>query len=167
MSNNIRSAFGGKNIIILLLLTLSLSFLTGCKKPSTDTVPSSMTYIGTKYVNCRLSPDFPAVAAKVTELSGLVSRPGVSRQSVLLNSVAIDNNVLYNPVTNDSFTSYSGFRAALNKHITVKGYTGDKIDGYNIFYVTDVPGWHYVCCDATLEDTGQISTPNVCHWFEK
>lgn len=143
--------------------------LTQPNEPSlnTNAVAETMTYLGTKYINCRLSNDFPAAADQITELSGIVIQPPVSRNSKLINAVVIDNNVLYNPITRDAFASYSNFKAAIDKEITVKGYYGDSIEGYDIFNVTDVPGWQYICCDATLEDTGKISTPNVCHWFAK
>ena len=28
-----------------------------------------------------------------------------------------------------------------------------------------IQGWQNICCDATLGDTGIVSTPNVCTWF--
>ena len=68
------------------------------------------------------------------------------------------------------------------KSVTIKGYSGTgqismnvpfeqgettTITFDNAFYVSEIVGWRNLCCDATREATGVISTPNVCFWFEK
>ena len=127
-----------------------------------------MTYEGTNCVNCNLNSDYPIPSTNEITISGIIKDGGqiVPRNSPLLNGVFIDNKILYNPKTNRMFNSYSDFRPAIGKTISLKGYYGDETNGFKIFYVTDVIDWHYICCDATNE-TGNISSPNVCFWFEK
>jgi hypothetical protein len=126
-----------------------------------------MNYIGTDYINCHLNSDFPASADNEELLTGTLEKPLVSRKDPLLNAVVIDNRVLYSSVTRSEFSAYGDFSSVIGKKLTVKGYPGEKVGEYTIFYITDVPGWQYVCCDATLEDTGKISSPDVCFWLEK
>ena len=82
--------------------------------------------------------------------------------------MVIDDNVLFNPI-NDQYFFAGRFEEAIDQKITVQGYYGDQeIAGYKVFYITDVTGWHSVCCDATSSEVGgNISSPNVCHWFKK
>ena len=163
-----------------LLAILGLCFLvliSACSKDSASTddsvsynateISPNMTYIGTKYINCHLSSDFPASAENEESLSGTLEKPLVSRKDPLLNAVVIDDQVLYSAVTRSEFSAYGDFSSAIGKKLTVQGYYGEKVGEYTIFYITDVPGWRYVCCDATLADTGKVSSPNVCFWLEK
>lgn len=143
----------------------------------TDFVPSEMTYVGTKYVNCYVDNRFPVVPEhqNLTSLTGIAK--DVGRMHPLVSGIIIGDIVLFNGATMDKFTEE--LNTILGQEITFKGYYGNKtfaersygytseIFKYTPFYITDIPGWHYVCCDATLEDTGRITTPNVCYWFKK
>ncbi|VVB94797.1 Uncharacterised protein [uncultured archaeon] len=143
-------------------------------------IASNMTYIGTKYINCHLNSDYPfQTNKKLITINGTVE---VKSGSMMLpwSAAVVQDKYLFDPVTGNLI---SNFDEMIGKVVTIKGYSGigqitmytpyipgqtnTTISFNNSFYVSEIIGWRNICCDATLEDTGIISTPNVCYWFEK
>ena len=143
-------------------------------------IAANMTYIGTKYINCHINPDYPFKTNKeLIIISGTVEER-IGSEMLPWKAALVEEKYLFNPVTGDLI---SNFDELIGKVVTIKGYSGiGQITMYtpyiqgqttttvhfnNSFYVSEIIGWRNICCDATLEDTGIVNTPNVCYWFEK
>ena len=143
-------------------------------------IAANITYIGTKYINCNINPDYPFKTNKeLIIISGIVEER-MGTETLPWRAALVEEKYLFNPVTGDLI---SNFDELIGKVVTIKGYSGiGQITMYtpyipeqttttayfnNSFYVSEIIGWRTICCDATLEDTGIVNTPNVCFWFEK
>lgn len=149
---------------------LSIIFISGCVQE--NSVPSTMEYIGTKYVNCHINPSYPGQIDRETVTLAGVAKEVQGTRTCPIGGVSINNKLLFNIETDDvSRSSHDNLYETIGKTIRVEGYSGGKKtvcgEEYDVFYITNIMGWRNICCDATLEDTGTISTPNVCFWFEK
>ncbi|RCV63105.1 hypothetical protein C5S53_15835 [Methanophagales archaeon] len=145
-------------------------------------IPANMTYQGTKYVNCHVNPSYPFQTDKeLITISGTVEEETGTRRFPWIAAV-VDDNYLFNPETSNLICNFDALKG---KSVTIKGYSGTgqismnvpfsmdvpfnlgettTITFDNAFYVSEIVGWRNLCCDVTLEDTGVISTPNVCFW---
>ena len=146
------------------------------QQDSLQACPDLYSY-GTHYANCRINKDYPyETEEQEISISGIV-RSGITLPKIhpLINSVFIDDILLYSPATGEMLTFYGEFRSPVGKEIELAGYYGNIISvdvmgrhkEYQTFYVTNIPEWYSVCYDATLEDTGIVTTPNVCFWRKK
>ena len=168
-----------KRIIFILSFGLFLILLLiGC---GLKNIPEKFTYRGTNYVNCHPNTNIPNSADNIVTLSSEVKEEIGSRQApywvIKISDVYLfESNGI--PLSgglgsgNEELVGEKiaarGYRGKAN--ITVSAFTeeGPKevtLKTVDALFVTEIEGWQNICCDATLENTDQISTPNACRWF--
>ena len=165
---------------ILALAVVGIVFISGCvQQEEQPGVPANMTYQGTKYVNCHINPNYPFQNDKeLTTINGIIEEK-TGDEMFPWRAAVVDGKYLFNLETGNLIYNFDELKG---KVVTIKGYSGTgqitmrvpfeleettTITFDNAFYVSEIVGWRNICCDATLEDTGIINTPNVCFWFEK
>lgn len=137
-------------------MLLMMVFVLGCQQVDNTT----MTYIGTDYVNCHESeitgnPD--------STLTGLVEEIIGSRMDpyryATINSMILTTG-----------SRFVGYDELLGERITAEGYYGKQTIGgaeRDVFFVTKIRGWKMTCCNSVPSDTRIVSDHEVCFWFEK
>jgi len=155
-------------IILIVVIALIILFY---QKPI-EKVNSTMEYGGTKYVNCHINPNFPIQTSSNKIILSGIAEEVTGSKTCPINGVSLSGKLLFDIKTDNVSRSYGdNLYETIGKNIKIEGYLGGEKtvcgEKYEIFYITNIIGWKNICCDATLEDTGNISTPNVCFWFEK
>ena len=161
-------------IFTTLCLTIALPTAAGNK----PVIPTTLTYQGTKYVNCRPNPDYPfAVGQKLVTLKGTVGEEYGTR-SLPWWAATVGDKALFNPVTKDLIHNYSGMAG---KRVEITGYAGSgeiKVQYFldktmktvpfpKAFYIHRIAGWTNVCGYAVQEDTGKVSDKLTYFWVKE
>lgn len=124
-------------------------------------IPKEFVYTGTKYINCHPNQKYPiSLANEIVTLSGKVEIEYGSRMNPYQAPKIKEYYLL-----DDTGNFLSGISELTDEKITLYGYYGKTSDGKEGFYVTDIKDWQNVCCDATLDDTEIVNSPNICMWF--
>jgi hypothetical protein len=129
---------------------------------------------GTKYINCRINPSYPFKTGKnLITISGITDEISGTK-SFPWRVLTIKGYPLFNAETRKPILSFIMQR----KNITVTGYInsgsitfkgrwgGTKVFD-NALFVCEIVDWVEIIGDATLEDTGIVSTPDVRFWYPK
>ncbi len=162
-----------------LLISLCLgATLVRAARNSKPAIPGTITFRGTKYINCRLDPQYPfAIDRKPVTLMGLV-REDYGTRSLPWMAATIGGRALFNPVAGGLIQNYD---AMVGKTVTVTGYPGtgeikvqyflDKTEKTvpfpKAFYVHEIVGWTSVCGYAVQEDTGKVSETPTWFWVRE
>lgn len=162
------------------LAIIGIIFVSGrIKQEEQPIIPINMTYQGTKYVNCHINPDYPfKTDEELTTINGILEEKTGSKRFPWRAAV-VNGKYLFNPKTDDLVHNFDALKG---EFVRIKGYLGKgeitmeipfkrnetkTITFDNVFYISEINQWENICCDATLEDSGIISTRNVCFWFKK
>jgi len=158
---------------VLLILALAVA---GAAKDVT--VPSTIEFQGTKYVNCKPDPQYPfAVDRKLEKVRGKVGEEYGSR-SLPWWAATVGGRALFNPQTKSLIGNYGPM---LGKRVVIEGYVGtgqigviyflDKtekqVDFPKAFYVHRIQGWLHVYGYAVAVDTGKTSETPTYFWVKE
>lgn len=170
----------GKKAAIFLTI-LGLLGLGSARLPAKGgqpAVPSTITYRGTKYVQCRVDPDYPfPVREKLTTLRGKMTEEMGPRMLPWMAAVVKDRT-LFNPATGKLIENYGDMRG---RFVKISGYPGsgritmilflDKteqtIEFPRAFYVHRIEGWLSVCGYPVNGDTGAVGKERTHFWIKE
>lgn len=141
-------------------------------------VPATITYRGTRYVQCRANPDYPFPAEeKLTTLRGKVTEEMGTRM-LPWTAAKVGGRILFNPATGKLIENYGDM---LGRTVKISGYPGsgrikmvfflDKseqtIEFPKAFYVHRIEGWINVCGYPVNGDTGTVGKVLTYFWIKE
>ncbi|MFH1404380.1 MAG: hypothetical protein ABIH11_08945 [Candidatus Altiarchaeota archaeon] len=142
----------------------------------TTTIPRVMDYHGLYVFNCESSDDYPVKTTfnTTTIYSGEGDRTVVMMKSEFNYCTFANNNIILWDIEQDDClprgTSQLTYYGAKPFAVTgfFNGSVSDGYDEFRKFYVTDVPGHSYICCNVCCNINSPVySRQKKCFWFDE
>jgi hypothetical protein len=148
----------------------------GAERGTDQSIPNTIVYKGTKYINCRPVREYPfATNQEVLEMSG-VAVERVGTRSFPWQGLAIDKKLLFCAYDNSLLfdSDLAGQKLLLKGYpgtgeIIVTDFLTQEPRGRiipNAFFVTEIIGWTYISGFPINETDGTIGEDPVYFWLQ-
>jgi len=163
---------------MLLLIMIFIIFISGCiQEPTKPTVPEIIISQETTYINCQQHASYPFQKDREVKIINGVVEEKFGSKTFPWRAAVVNNHYLFDVENEDLIDNY---HEIMGKTVIIKGYEGNMSINMTApmhggiasiifdpaFFVTEIVGWNLVCCDVTLEETGEVTQSNVCLWHE-